>query len=109
MRNDILKKILEALDKELVRARNDEPYADHVEGKFEFGRCEVIFFFNEKHCDVEVNRKKGTDYIYLDKVAEYCSEHCIDWADIEVDGEAYDLWDDHGFRDEADYMRYRYG
>lgn len=108
-KKDILKSLLDSLDERLVEARNNEPYSDHVRGKFNFGQHEVLFFFDEKECFVEVNRKVGVDYVYLDNVADYLSEHCFDWEDIDVDKEVSDFWGDHGFSDEADYIRYRYG
>ena len=33
-----------------------------------------------------------------------------DWLKaMDEEEEPYDLWDDHGFADEADYVRWRYG
>lgn len=107
-KTDILDKLLDTLDRELIRARKNDPNSDHLNGKFEFGQYEILFFFDEDGCEIEINRKVGTDFVYLDNVAEYCQARCIRWDDVDTDNKS-DIWDDHGFSDESDYIRYRYG
>jgi hypothetical protein len=107
-KTDILDKLLDALDRELAEARKNDSNSDHLNGKFEFGRHEILFFFDEDGCEIEINRKVGTDFIYLDNVAEYCQSRCIGWDDVDTDNKS-DIWDEHGFSDESDYIRYRYG
>ena len=107
-KTDILDKLLDTLDRELIRARKNDPNSDHLNGKFEFGQYEILFFFDEGGCEIEINRKVGTDFVYLDNVADYCQARCIRWDDVDTDNKS-DIWDDHGFSDESDYIRYRYG
>lgn len=107
-KTDILDKLLDALDRELIRARKNDPNSDHLNGKFEFGQHEVLFFFEGDGCEIEINRKVGTDFIYLDNVSEFCQSRCIGWKEVDVEQES-DIWNEHGFSDESDYIRYRYG
>lgn len=108
-RNNILNNLLDVLDDKLIQARKNEPYADHVNGKFMYGRYEVCFFFMEEECEVEITRDFRADFVYLDNVAEYIAKHCITWNEIDIDYADYDYWQCNGFANEADYLRYRYG
>lgn len=107
-RKYILNKLLDRLDKELEEARKEEPGADHVEGMFMFGRHEVVFFFTEIGCVLEINRRYRNDFVFSDNVAEYCVKRCVRWCQIDA-GKESDDYDIHGFRDEADYVKYKFG
>lgn len=107
-----MKKILDILvdkfDRKLTQERQAHPYDESVGGWFMFGKAyKVEYYVNKDTCEVIVsNVPKDT---YLENVSLYCESHCLDWDDIDIDLEVYDFWNDHGFANEADYMRYRYG
>ena len=104
---EILKQLLSKLDRHLTQERQNNPHDTNASGWFMFGYHKVHFFLAKGGCDVEVLNVPNDRF--LENVADYLSTHCLDWEDIDVDLESYDFWDDHGFRDEADYLRYRYG
>lgn len=101
---DILDKLLSKLDRELTASRENNPSDTSTAGRFKFGRHIIRFIFNEDGCEVEVfNPILDT---FLDNVSFFLEERCILWNQIDV--EETDEWDAHGFRDEADYINWRY-
>lgn len=71
------------------------------EGSFQFGNHTITYNIGESSTFVEVyNSVKD---IYLDQVADYLNSLIPPCSD------EYDIWDDHGFRDESDYIRYKFG
>ena len=72
-------------------------------GEFPFGNCIVNYVLSENYNCIDVyNPIKDT---YLTNVEDYLLS-----LEREIEEEEeYDMWDDHGFADEADYIRYRYG
>lgn len=75
---------------------------DSVEAKgcFPFGNCIVKYSLTEKSREVEVyNPIKER---HLDRVAEFLLN------EVELKAEYSSIWNNHGFRDESDYLRYRY-
>ena len=102
-----IKELLKKLDRHLTQERQSHPHDASASGWLMFGHHKVHFFFSKCGCDVEVfNITKDR---LLENVANYCSKHCLDWEDIDVDLEVSDFWNEHGFANEADYIRYRYG
>lgn len=70
-------------------------------GCFPFGNCIVKYSLTEKSREIEVyNPMKER---YLDRVAEFLLN------EVELETEHSSLWDSNGFRDEADYLRYKFG
>lgn len=72
-----------------------------AKGSFPIGCCIVTYSLTERSNNIEVyNPVKDT---YLDNIAEWLMmnipERCFDTSE----------WNDNGFRDEADYLNYRYG
>lgn len=66
------------------------------------GKIEVEEAFNAKN-----------QYKYYGNIAEWLEANLCDWSEIEKahedDMRPYDYWDEHGFRDAADYYHWRYG
>lgn len=54
--------------------------------------------------DIEIY-EPATDRFYVN-VADWLCEHTVSFNEIEV--EEADEWDVHGFRDEQDYINYKY-
>ena len=102
---EVLDKLIAKLDRKLSEARKSNPSEESLKGWFMFGHHKVSYIFDEDGCVLDVfNVVKG---VWLVNVEEYCTPKCIRWSQIDV--EVSDEWDEHGFADEADYLRYRYG
>ena len=72
---------------------------DGEKGKFPYGNCIVSYTITESSNNVEVwNPQKDT---YLDNVAQALNE-------IQIPREETSEFNLNGFRDEADYARYRF-
>ena len=68
-------------------------------GQFPYENCIVSYSIGESSSSVEVyNPSKDT---YLDRIAEYLE------GLIHPCGQEYNVWDDHGFADEADYWKWK--
>lgn len=69
-------------------------------GVFPFGNVIVKFDYSTRYTEIEVwNPVKDT---YLDRIADY-----LKTLPAPCD-QPFDVFNDHGFRDEEDYLRYRY-
>lgn len=104
---EILKQLLQKFNDALTAERQSNPDETFVGGSFKFGNHKVWFSFTDEGCEVEVFNLKTE--IFLDNVAHYCSLHCLSWEEIDTDTEPDDIWNNHGFSSEADYLKYRYG
>lgn len=70
------------------------------EGSFQFGNHTISYSIGERSNLVEVyNQVKD---IYLDRVADYLTT-------LIQPGEEEDEWNINGFRNESDYIRYKFG
>lgn len=104
---EILQKLLSKLNDNLTAERQSNPDEAFVGSSFTFGNHRVWFTFTDAGCEVEIaNLKKG---VFLDKVAHYLEMHCLSWEEIDINTEPDDIWNNHGFSSEADYLKYRYG
>lgn len=93
--------IMKTLDKLLERLLWKIGDSAESKGCFPFGNCIVKFSLTDKTREIEVyNPIKER---YLDKVAEFLLN------EVELKTEYSSIWDVHGFRNESDYLRYRYG
>ena len=71
-------------------------------GSFPYGNCIVKYSLSENNDSIEVqNPIKGT---FLDNIAEWLLLNIGDRG-----SEPYNQWNEHGFRDEADYLNYKFG
>lgn len=101
---DILNQLLKCLEEEMKLAKEYSIDLDRCNGSFKFGNHRISFFMGSKYKDIEVvNVTKNTILI---NVETWLEENSLDYNDIET--EHSDIWDAHGFKDEADYIRYRY-
>ena len=101
---DILDKLLSKLDRELTSSRENNPSDISTVGRFKFGRHIISYVFDDEGCEVEVfNPVLDT---FQDNVSFFLEERCILWNQIDV--EETDEWDEHGFRNEADYYHWWY-
>lgn len=103
---EILNQLIDKIDRKLTEERQNNPHERSIGGWFMFGVYKVNFYVSKETCEIIVSN--ATKNTYLENVSLYCEQHCVDWDDIDIDLEVYDFWDDHGFRNEADYINYRY-
>lgn len=102
----ILNKLLDAIDRHLETDREANPCEEQLSGLFTLGNHAIRYAFSKKRgCELEIwNPTKDT---FLDNVSMYCEKRCLRWDDVVV--EETDCWDCNGFRDEQDYINYKYG
>ena len=97
-----LKNFIDTIDKEIVNERNGRPLEDTLAFTFMYGSKQVFVVYEKKRCEIEILcRKTGC---FLDNVSLYAEGRVIEWKDIEV----YSEWDANGFRNEDDFITYKY-
>lgn len=72
-----------------------------TKGQFPYGNCIIRYDFDELSAAIEVyNPVKDR---YLDRIADWLIQL------IQPCDQDYNEWVEHGFRDEADYLQYKFG
>lgn len=100
-----LKTLLDKFERELTQARMSDIGSLWCRGKFTIGNYIVSFHVGEKDKTVEIwNPVRDT---YLDNISQWLERNCPDLDDVDV--ERSSIWDLNGFRDEADYLNYKFG
>lgn len=100
----ILDKVIAKLDRRLSEERRDNPNNDSIVGVFTFGNHIVRYVFNEKGCELEIWNPAND--VFLDNVAFYCEKRVLKWDSVDtVEMSEHEY---NGFRDEADYINYKY-
>lgn len=103
---EFIKTVIAMLNDKLHDERTTNPDASSVSIILTLGKRVVEAYITEE--EVQVNIINPQHYMrFYENVCQYIEDHMNDWEDVEV--KPYDMWDDHGFRNEADYLRYRYG
>lgn len=102
----ILYKLIDDINERLIEERKDNPYSDYIHIRFNVGNKIVNVAFDKRGCEVEIYNTR-LDY-FLDNISMKCESRVICWEDIEVEVEETDEWNEHGFRDAADYYNWRY-
>ena len=95
----MIMKALYTLLKKLIWKIGDSVEA---KGSFPVGKYIVNYSLTEKGNEIEVYNP--VKYTFLDNVSE--------WLMLNVSErgtESYNEWNEHGFRDEADYLNYKFG
>lgn len=103
-KTEILDRLIGRLDRKLSEARRDNPCESTLVGAFTYGKSIVRYVFKEQGCELEIWNPQ-LDY-FLDNVAMYCEKRVVKWDMCEVN--TTDEWDEHGFRDEQDYINFKY-
>lgn len=70
----------------------------------DFGDMEVEVWLDSSVAEVHILRDNGREY---PNIEQYISDRIVDYDSIEVRND--DVWNAHGFRSEADYIKYKYG
>lgn len=101
---EILEQLIELTEQKMKQAREDNPSEYRCSGAFPFAKCIVTFSMNRVHKNIEVwDPIKNT---YLDCISEHLIAVTPNFDDFDV--EESDVWNTHGFRDEQDYINYKY-
>lgn len=77
-----------------------------MRGQFVIGGAIVTFTMTEKNKEFELwNPVKERFY---DNIAEWLENNTLDYKDIEIESTNRTIWDLNGFRNEDDYLTYKY-
>lgn len=106
-RTEILNRLLEQLNEALQQAVNNGDWFDDdtIHAYIKRGECTVSAMVTESIAYVEVCPENGHEYCNIERWLEARINRIGD-LDIEP---VSDIWNEHGFRNEADYLKYRYG
>lgn len=107
-RTEFLESLVERLNDALHESANGEYWGeDKVVASIECCGCTITAIVNSRKRLVEIY--DDNDQVrYFNNIEEYLEKKINSLGDIEIEPEENE-WTLHGFRDEADYLRYRYG
>lgn len=101
----ILKSLQQETERHFIERRNEYPAETYFSGCLHFGKYLVDYWVSANGKDIEISNPEKDRY--YDNVADWLCDHTINFQDIEI--EETDEWDCHGFRDEQDFINYKYG
>lgn len=100
-----LEQLIIRTERKMQQAREDNPGENRCHGRFTFANCIITFSMSLTHKDIEVwNPVRDT---FLDCIAEHIKKSTPHFSELSTADS--DIWDNHGFRNEADYLRYKFG
>lgn len=100
---DIIRKKVE---RKMMNSLVFNPDSSKMRGQFVIGGAIVTFTMTEKGKEFELwNPEKER---YYDNIAEWLNNNTLDYKDIEIESYNRTIWDDNGFRDEADFIKYKF-
>lgn len=102
-----LNNIIAQLDDMLADDKRDKyPYHHYATATFITERFTIEVFMDSTRAEVLVTNKDkfGIEYPNIEK---YIADRLCDYDSIEVEDD--DEWNVNGFKDESDYIRYRFG
>lgn len=100
---DIIRKKVE---RKMMNSLVFNPDSSKMSGQFVIGGAIVTFTMTEKGKEFELwNPEKER---YYDIIAEWLNNNTLDYKDIEIESYNRTIWDDNGFRDEADFIKYKF-
>lgn len=100
----ILQSIISKLDESMKEAKRSNPDERSISDSFNFGNYVISFYLTKDLKEVQVDHKSKD--IYLENVEAYLTRNVLNFDDIEVSESS--VWDCNGFRDESDYVKYKY-
>lgn len=94
-----------------VMANDDYPKQVVADTDLDDGSTIEIELFRDNTLDVYFYRNKQTKEDNLPNIVQYLEDNLPDWDTLEEEyrDAVMDVWQQHGFRDEADYWHYRMG
>lgn len=100
---DIIRKQVE---RKMMNSLVFNPDSSKMRGQFVVGGAIVTFTMTEKNKEFELwNPEKERFY---DNIAEWLTNNTFDYKDIEIESTNRTIWDDNGFHDEADFIKYKF-
>jgi len=104
----MIEKLLDRVNEALIERRDyDDEEDDICSVTLHLGRKELFASVSEKYGNVcELTDLKFLDLFYPN-IEEYLYQHIISFSDIERRPEETE-WERHGFRDEKDFVNYKY-
>lgn len=107
------KEILDSIGKTMYERIHDSIVDERnsAEAEFETDTAYIeVFVYSSGDAEVKITRDDGRirDYSNIKEAIIQCVP---DWSDVESDvrWESADMWEQHGFRDGADYENWRFG
>lgn len=102
-----MKNVINEIDKEFQRTREEYPDSGYVYFTCQHGIYLFDCYYNRKgDKEIVVINGKHQDRLYPN-LEEFLTANTLDWDDIELEPELSE-WELNGFRDETDYINYRY-
>lgn len=107
--NDVLKKLKEEMTEAVRESKKEFIETAAVDFKCPGGAVVTVEMREDGSTNVEIastdGEKEERDY---PNVVDKIRRAVPDWEDVTVEPEpSYDEWNEHGFRDAADYYRWR--
>jgi hypothetical protein len=100
----VINELISRTCRKIQQEREAHPGHDSLQGSFTFANCIVTFSLSHNNKEMEVwNPIKDT---YLDCIASLLKKETPQLH--ELDANEPDIWDAHGFRNEQDYINYKY-
>lgn len=113
MTNTWMNTLNESTREAIVNALNYDPEADHAYGCVEFNDdCYVEVRIDERESlELTIYHSSDDNERPLPNVRQYIMDNIVSWEEVYNDwaDDDMDEWQANGFRDEADYWRYRLG
>lgn len=105
----LIQEIADKMEEAIQEAKYEEERECCIEHYLNDGSWIEIASENNDYYDIHFYPADDEkDEKTLPNLAEAIYDAMPDWDDIEVEYE-YDEWNEHGFRDAADYYHWRYG
>ena len=99
--NNIVKQLNDMLSDD---KQNKLPYHKYATASMNVGDARIEVWLDSSSAEVIITRDNGREYTNIEK---YISERIVDYDSIEVNEETE--WSLNGFRNESDYLNYKYG
>lgn len=98
--------IIRDINERFAQERQSNPDAKSCSFTLHYGHSLFEVYITRDEVQVNILNERHYDHFY-ETLTRYIEERITDWDDVELEEEP-SYWDVHGFRDEADYNRYRY-
>lgn len=102
-KNKILKELLDEINERFIQEKNEEP---SVAFSFTWKDYTIDFYATCDDIEIVIDNKKHK-FRYYENICDWLESNAISWDDVVYENiSEYDL---NGFRDESDYLMYKYG
>jgi hypothetical protein len=84
--------------------RDKFPYHFYATARYNYSDIEISVWLESRTVEVCITRDSGREY---PNIEGYIADRIVDYDSIDIYEESE--WEINGFRDEADFMNYKYG